>query len=162
MTIDRRKLLIGAGAGAVALPLAAALPGTASADPTTRGRAVLTGAQQQASAGWSVLKGQKVGVITNPTGVLDDLTSIVDAMHAAGVNVVGVFGPEHGFRGTAQAGDAEGTSVDPRTGITVYDAYGANVDKMAAMAPCCRRGGARRVRSRSSARRSSTTGGRRP
>ena len=55
-------------------------------------------------------------------------------MHAAGtVDIAGVFGPEHGFRGTAQAGESEGTYTDPRTGITVYDAYGANADKMATL-----------------------------
>ncbi len=85
-----------------------------------------TGADIAAASGWSTLRGQKVGVITNPTGVTADLRSIVDVMHESGqVDVVGVFGPEHGFRGTAQAGESEGTSVDPRTGITVYDAYGA-------------------------------------
>ncbi len=49
------------------------------------------------------------------------------------VDIRGVFGPEHGFRGTAQAGDSEGTHTDPRTGLTVYDAYGAGTDKMASM-----------------------------
>jgi uncharacterized protein YbbC (DUF1343 family) len=44
-----------------------------------------------------------------------------------------VFGPEHGFRGTAQAGGSEGDQTDPRTGIPVYDAYGATVDTLAAM-----------------------------
>ena len=53
-------------------------------------------------------------------------------MHASGkVNVVAVFGPEHGFRGTGQAGDGEGDHIDPRTGIKVYDAYGANAAKFA-------------------------------
>ena len=42
-----------------------------------------------------------------------------------------VFGPEHGFRGTAQAGDSEGNHVDPRTGLMVYDAYGATAEKLA-------------------------------
>jgi uncharacterized protein YbbC (DUF1343 family) len=44
-----------------------------------------------------------------------------------------VLGPEHGFRGSAQAGDAEGDHVDPRTGIMVYDAYGANAAKLQAI-----------------------------
>ena len=47
------------------------------------------------------------------------------------VDVVAVFGPEHGFRGTAQAGDSEGNHVDPRTGVMVYDAYGATAEKLA-------------------------------
>ena len=93
-----------------------------------------TGAQNAAAAGWSMLSGQKVGVITNPTGILSNLRTIVDEMHESGaVNIVGVFGPEHGFRGTAQAGDSEGTHPDPRTGLTVYDAYGANTAKMTTM-----------------------------
>ena len=84
-----------------------------------------------AAEDWREFRGQKVGVITNPTGILSDLRSIVDEMHEAGaVDIVGVFGPEHGFRGTAQAGDSEGTYIDPRTGLTVYDAYGANAAKM--------------------------------
>jgi uncharacterized protein YbbC (DUF1343 family) len=95
---------------------------------------VTTGAQRQAAAGWPALAGQKVGVITNPTGILTNLRTIVDEMHEAGtVDIVGVFGPEHGFRGTAQAGGSEGTHTDPRTGITVYDAYGANATKMEQM-----------------------------
>lgn len=81
-----------------------------------------------------MLRGQKVGVITNPTGILTDtMGSIVDAMVAARVDVAGVFGPEHGFRGTAQAGGSEDTYTDPRTGVTVYDAYGAQADKFATM-----------------------------
>src|SRR5262249_31406178 len=43
------------------------------------------------------------------------------------------FGPEHGFRGTAQAGGSEGDYTDPRTGIPVYDAYNVTVDALAAM-----------------------------
>jgi uncharacterized protein YbbC (DUF1343 family) len=92
---------------------------------------VTTGAEREAATGWRTLAGQKVGIITNPTGILTNLRTIVDEMHEAGtVNIVGVFGPEHGFRGTAQAGDSEGTHIDPRTGLTVYDAYGANAAKM--------------------------------
>jgi uncharacterized protein YbbC (DUF1343 family) len=60
------------------------------------------------------------------------LESIVDAMVAARVEVVAVFGPEHGFRGSAQAGGSEETYVDERTGVTVYDAYGADATKLAA------------------------------
>ena len=52
-------------------------------------------------------------------------------MVAAGVTVGGVFGPEHGFRGAAQAGSSEDTYVDERTGVTVYDAYGADATKFA-------------------------------
>ena len=137
--LSRRQLLTAAGAGAIIVP--ASVAGASSAGASTRAaapvaapypsRTVLTGAQRAAADGWSALAGQKVGIITNPTGILTNLRTIVDEMHEAGtVDIVGVFGPEHGFRGTAQAGDSEGTHTDPRTGLTVYDAYGAGAAKM--------------------------------
>ena len=68
--------------------------------------------------------GQKVGVVTNPTGITRDARHIVDVMHADDrVNLTAVFGPEHGFRGTAQAGGSEGRYDDPATGLPVYDTY---------------------------------------
>lgn len=130
--MDRRSLFATAGIGAAAATLGAALPAQAAPGGIPR-RAVTTGAQAAKDAGWSMLAGQKVGVVTNPTGVLHDLTSIVDAMHADGVNLIGVFGPEHGFRGTAQAGGSEGTFTDPRTGLTVYDTYLASIPKLTDM-----------------------------
>ena len=138
-SLNRRQLLAAAGVGAVAVPIAAAssahAAGGAAASPAAYpARPVSTGAQRAAASGWSQLAGEKVGVITNPTGILTNLRSIVDEMHAAGtVDIAGVFGPEHGFRGTAQAGGSEGTYTDERTGITVYDAYGANADKLESM-----------------------------
>jgi uncharacterized protein YbbC (DUF1343 family) len=136
---SRRQLLTAAGAGALVVPasMAAASPAGAAnrasvpTGATYPSRPVATGAQRAAADGWKALAGQKVGIITNPTGILTNLRTIVDEMHEAGtVDIVGVFGPEHGFRGTAQAGDSEGTHTDPRTGLTVYDAYGANAAKM--------------------------------
>ena len=137
---NRRQLLTGGAglAGAAALTLGAT---PASAGPTAYApsvndpkRTVTPGADVAAANGWSVLKGRKVGIITNPTGILLNLRSIVDEMHDSGaVDIRGVFGPEHGFRGTAQAGEAEDTYVDERTGLTVYDAYGASTAKFASM-----------------------------
>ncbi len=94
---------------------------------------VRTGAEQWAALGWRELAGRRVGVLTNPTGVLVDQTHVVDSMVAAGVPPVAVFGPEHGFRGTAQAGGSEGDYLDPRTSIPVYDAYGADAAKLAGL-----------------------------
>ncbi|GAA1258246.1 exo-beta-N-acetylmuramidase NamZ family protein [Oryzihumus leptocrescens] len=146
--INRRRLLGAAGLGLAALPLSAAAAraaGDTHGDPRSDERGdhgrtglgpgtVTTGAERQARDGWSELRGQRVGIITNPTGILRDRRSIVDEMVGSGaVNVVAVFGPEHGFRGTAQAGSSEGTSTDPRTGVTVYDAYGASAEKLAGM-----------------------------
>ncbi len=79
-----------------------------------------TGIQELIASGYDVLRGQQVGIVTNPTGVLPDLTHEVDVMAASDqVDLVAVFGPEHGFRGTAQAGGSEGSYVDERTGLTV-------------------------------------------
>ena len=127
-TIGRRSLLIGGGALA-ATPVLGALDASAHSGG---GRRVRTGADVAAARRWRDFRGQKVGVITNPTGVItDSMISIVDAMVGAGVSVGGVFGPEHGFRGAAQAGQSEETYVDERTGVTVYDAYGATAAKFA-------------------------------
>ncbi|TCO49595.1 uncharacterized protein YbbC (DUF1343 family) [Kribbella antiqua] len=127
--MKRRSLIAGAGALAAA-PLID-LQAAQAAQATTQ-RKTMTGAEVLAADDWRALSGQKVGVISNPTGILPDLTHIVDAMHASGkVNVVAVFGPEHGFRGTAQAGGSEQDHIDPRTGIMVYDAYGATATKLA-------------------------------
>lgn len=133
---NRRQLLGAAGLSLAALPLAA---GAADAATPSKGGhpshpqgGVTTGAERLERSGWAALRGQRVGVVTNPTGILDDLTHVVDRMVESGdVDVVAVFGPEHGFRGTAQAGDSEGNHVDPRTGVMVYDAYGATATKLA-------------------------------
>ncbi|MBE3574026.1 MAG: DUF1343 domain-containing protein [Firmicutes bacterium] len=81
----------------------------------------------------ALLEGKRVGIITNPTGVLPNLQSDVDALAALKpkVQLVAIFGPEHGFRGTAQAGGSEGSYKDPLTGIPVYDLYGKNRDQIA-------------------------------
>ncbi|SDS98663.1 exo-beta-N-acetylmuramidase NamZ family protein [Microlunatus soli] len=145
-SLSRRGMIIGStiGLGAAA---ATGIAGQAAATPRRQdpthgkpghttpggGRRVLPGADRAAADDWSALSGQKLGVITNPTGIVSDrMISIVDAMVESGrVNVSAVFGPEHGFRGTAQAGESEETYVDERTGVTVYDAYGAQADKFA-------------------------------
>ncbi|WP_311212427.1 MULTISPECIES: DUF1343 domain-containing protein [unclassified Arthrobacter] len=133
MTLNRRNLIHASGlaaAAAVVAPFAAsaAADTTQTARPGKPGTAT-PGADVAAADNWSIFAGRRVGVITNPTGVLANFHSIVDDMAQKGVDVRAVFGPEHGFRGTAQDGASEGTSVDPRTGITVYDSYGADVDQ---------------------------------
>ncbi|HJP77411.1 MAG TPA: DUF1343 domain-containing protein [Pseudonocardiaceae bacterium] len=128
--ISRRGFL---AASALAAPAIAVASQTAtSADPALR-PAVAPGADQLAADGWRKLAGRKVGVLSNPTGVLRDLTHIVDSMVAAGVKPLAAFGPEHGFRGTSQAGGSEGNYTDPRTGIPVYDAYNATAADLAGM-----------------------------
>ena len=106
----RRQLL---QAGALAVPALA----VASAPARATTAKVVTGAEQLARDGWTRLRGKRFGVLTNPTGVLVDQTHVVDSMVAAGRRPTAVFGPEHGFRGTAQAGGSEGDYADPRTGV---------------------------------------------
>ncbi|MFE5484824.1 exo-beta-N-acetylmuramidase NamZ domain-containing protein [Streptomyces sp. NPDC056527] len=116
--LSRRGLLAAGGAvglGAAAAPVAVAHSG---------GNRVRTGFERLAADGYAPLAGQKVGVVTNPTGITSDVRHIVDVMHADDrVDLVAVFGPEHGFRGTAQAGGSEGRYDDPATGLPVYDTY---------------------------------------
>jgi uncharacterized protein YbbC (DUF1343 family) len=129
MSVSRRGLIVAAGAAAAAgVPssASAAAPGAAEAAGAARagGRAVRTGFEVLAAGGYAALAGQRVGVVTNPTGITRDLRHIVDVMHADDrVDLTAVFGPEHGFRGTAQAGGSEGFYTDPATGLPVYDTY---------------------------------------
>lgn len=75
--------------------------------------------------GFKELQGKRVGLITNPTGVDNQLKSTVDILHEAeGVELVALYGPEHGVRGDVHAGDHVGNSVDPATGVKVYSLYG--------------------------------------
>jgi uncharacterized protein YbbC (DUF1343 family) len=130
MPLNRRRFIT---ASALATPiLAAGSSIAAEAAPEQRGP-VVTGADTLAAQGWRALAGRKVGVLSNPTGVLANLDHIVDSMVAAGVRPVAAFGPEHGFRGSAQAGGSEGDYTDPRTGIPVYDAYGITASKLATL-----------------------------
>jgi uncharacterized protein YbbC (DUF1343 family) len=117
-TVPRRSLLRGA-----ALTVGAGSLATASAAVSDAG-AVLTGFDTLRRDGYAMVAGQRVGLISNPTGVVRDLRHEVDVMAADDrVDLVAAFGPEHGFRGSAQAGASEPGGPDPRTGIPVYDTY---------------------------------------
>ncbi|MGW5281881.1 exo-beta-N-acetylmuramidase NamZ family protein [Streptomyces collinus] len=126
MRLSRRKLLasatLAASASAASVPV---LSSHRSDRATPPHRAPLrTGFERLAADGYAALDGRRVGVVTNPTGVTRDARHIVDVMHAdPRVRLAAVFGPEHGFRGTAQAGGSEGRYDDPATGLPVYDTY---------------------------------------
>lgn len=73
------------------------------------------------------LKGKRVGLITNPTGVDNNLKSTVDILHNAdGVTLTALYAPEHGVRGDVHAGDHFDNTTDPATGVPVYSIYGKN------------------------------------
>lgn len=104
--------------------------------PWGNAQVVKPGIQVLLESQLDLIKGKRVGLITNPTGVLPDLTHDIDALYALkdqGINLVAAFGPEHGVRGTAQAGDQVGDLVDPKTGLPFYNLYGKNRDQIAAI-----------------------------
>ncbi len=72
------------------------------------------------------LRGKRVGLITNPTGVDNNLKSTIDILfEAPDVELVGLYSPEHGVRGDVHAGDKVDASVDKATGVPMYSIYGA-------------------------------------
>ena len=75
--------------------------------------------------GFEPLRGKRVGLITNPTGVDSRLRSTIDILHAAaGVQLVALYGPEHGVRGEYPAGELIDNKIDPTTGIPMFSLYG--------------------------------------
>lgn len=73
-----------------------------------------------------LLKDKKVAVVTNPTGLLQDKTHLVDFLLANGVNIKSIFAPEHGFRGDADAGEVVKNGKDTKTGLPIISLYGNN------------------------------------
>ena len=87
---------------------------------------VKTGIEVLKESNFKVLQGKRVGLITNPTGVDNNLKSTIDILHEApGVQLVALYGPEHGVRGDVHAGDKIDSFTDPNTGAPVYSLYGA-------------------------------------
>jgi uncharacterized protein YbbC (DUF1343 family) len=70
-----------------------------------------------------LLRGKRVGILTNQTALVDGV-HLVDTLLKRKVDIVKIFGPEHGFRGTADAGATVSSGVDPVTGIPVISLYG--------------------------------------
>ena len=70
-----------------------------------------------------LLKGKRVGLMTNPTGVNHELRSTIDILHER-YALTALFAVEHGIRGDAQAGDGIEDQMDADTGIPVYSTYG--------------------------------------
>src|SRR5690625_3756392 len=63
-----------------------------------------------------LLKNKRVAILTNQTAVIGkNNTHLVDTLKSLGINIVKIFGPEHGFRGTANAGAKVQNSIDPKT-----------------------------------------------
>lgn len=86
---------------------------------------VVTGIENLKQSNFKILEGKRVGLITNPTGVDWNLKSTIDLLYEAeNVNLVALFGPEHGVRGDYAAGDKIETYIDPTSDLPVYSLYG--------------------------------------
>ena len=71
-----------------------------------------------------LIKGKRVGIFSNQTSMVGN-THLVDTLRKLGIDIKVIFGPEHGFRGTADAGEKIGNYTDKKTGIPVVSLYGS-------------------------------------
>jgi uncharacterized protein YbbC (DUF1343 family) len=81
------------------------------------------GAEVLAATDFHMIRGKRVGIITNPSAMVDGI-HVVDLLHKGGVKVAALFGPEHGIRGTAEDGEKVGGGTDKATGAAIYSLYG--------------------------------------
>lgn len=86
---------------------------------------IKTGIEVLKEQDFKCLEGKRVGLITNPTGVDNAMKSTIDILYEApNVNLVALYGPEHGVRGDVHAGDQVSDMKDAGTGLPVYSLYG--------------------------------------
>lgn len=97
------------------LPVAAAAAPEGACDGVTVGAA-------DTAAYFPLLRGRRVAVLANQTSRVGD-EHLVDLLHRSGVRLTAIFSPEHGFRGTADAGEHVASSVDERTGVPIRSLY---------------------------------------
>ena len=100
---------------------------TAISNQSANAQQVLVGAEQS-SVYLPLLQGKKVGLVGNQTSILPQSANkhVVDFLLEKGVQVKKVFVPEHGFRGTADAGEKVDNSIDQKTGLPIISLYGSN------------------------------------
>lgn len=87
---------------------------------------IVTGAENS-SAYLPLLKEKKIGILTNQTGIVANQKHIVDFLLENQISIQTIFAPEHGFRGTADAGEHVVDGKDTKTGISIISLYGKNV-----------------------------------
>ncbi len=101
--------------------------GCSSPAPATRSpapMAVRPGIEVLLADSLHLVRDQRVGLVTNQAGVDADGISDVVRLRTAGIRLVALFSPEHGFRGAADPGAAVASSVDSATGLPIYSLYG--------------------------------------
>lgn len=105
------------------IALVCVLPWGSAAGQASPG--VVPGIEVLLSDSLHLIKGKRVGLLTNHSGRDRHGTSTIDLLfHAPGVKLTALFGPEHGIRGEAKAGEKIASSVDSATGVKVYSLYG--------------------------------------
>jgi uncharacterized protein YbbC (DUF1343 family) len=114
------KALVLLGLWAWPLGCTAPGPGTAKAAPL----AVHPGIDVLLTDSVTLVRGRRIGLVTNQAGVDANGISDVVRLRAAGLRLVALFSPEHGFRGAAEPGAAVTSSVDSATGLPIYSLYG--------------------------------------
>ncbi len=92
--------------------------------PATQAGQVLPGIDVLRERGFRELRGLRVGLLTHPAGVSRSGESTIEVLRRGKVNLVALFGPEHGIYGDELANVAVGDRTDPRTGLRVYSLYG--------------------------------------
>lgn len=97
---------------------------TSRAQESASIQSIIVGAERT-NAYFNLLNGKKVGIVGNQTSLIHQ-THVVDSLLTAKVNIVKVFSPEHGFRGTADAGAKVNSSIDPKTKLPIVSLYGSN------------------------------------
>lgn len=102
-------------------PRADVMTDSASPDSVKEAPALLTGAEQTEKY-IPMLRGKRVALLSNHTGMIGSRHTL-DVMLDSGINVTTIFSPEHGFRGTADAGEHVKSSVDAKTGIPIASLY---------------------------------------
>ena len=96
----------------------------AIAGPASKGQSVSVGADLLLTGRLDLVSGKRVALVVNHTARTSEGAHIVDALRSRGVAVVRLFGPEHGVRGVAAAGEKVTDGVDSATGIPVVSLYG--------------------------------------
>jgi uncharacterized protein YbbC (DUF1343 family) len=103
-------------------PISETKPNIISENPIAE---IKTGADNYATY-LTLLKDKKVGIVTNQTGILSDKTHVVDFLLSQKINLQKIYAPEHGFRGTADAGEHIVDGKDTKTGLPILSLYGNN------------------------------------
>ncbi|MBX6363204.1 MAG: DUF1343 domain-containing protein [Gemmatimonadetes bacterium] len=119
-------LLLWAAAGCGGAPADGGAPaGGAPAEAAAKAAPVTLGVDALVADSGGVLRGKRIGLITNHTGRGASGESTIDLLNRLpGVKLVALFGPEHGIRGTARPGESVAGGRDEKTGLPVYSLYG--------------------------------------